>query len=68
MYGFWDVEIEGEADAPHQARGWTYFADVYESTHEVLVTERVDRLLGLLPRCVFHNSATDVSTPKRLSR
>lgn len=33
----------------------TYFSNVDESTHEVLVAERVDRLLGLFPCCVFHN-------------
>jgi len=34
------------------------FADVNESAHEVLVAERVDRLLGLLPRRVLYNSAS----------
>jgi hypothetical protein len=33
----------------------TYFSNVDESTHEILIAERVDRLLGLFPCCVFHN-------------
>lgn len=32
-----------------------YFADIDKSAHEILVAERVDRLLGLIPCCVFHN-------------
>ena len=32
-----------------------YFANVDETTHQVLVAERVDSILCLLPRCVFHN-------------
>ncbi len=33
----------------------SYFADIDESAHEVLIAERVDRLLGLIPCRVFHN-------------
>lgn len=33
----------------------SYLANVNESTHEVLVTERRYSILSLLPRCVFHN-------------
>ena len=32
-----------------------YLSDVNESTHEVLVAERADGLLGLIPCSVFHN-------------
>ena len=33
----------------------TYLSDVDKSTHEVLVAEGVDRLLGLFSSSVFHN-------------
>lgn len=36
--------------------GRTYFANIDESAHEVLVAERIDRVLSLIPRLVFHNS------------
>ena len=32
-----------------------YLPHVYESTHEVLVAECADGILGLFPCCVFHN-------------
>jgi hypothetical protein len=33
-------------------------ADVNEAVHEILVAERVDSILRLLPCCVFHNPAS----------
>jgi hypothetical protein len=42
----------------------TYFSNINKSTHEVLVAERVDGLLSLLPRSIFHNTGTmSISTP-----
>jgi hypothetical protein len=38
-----------------------YFANVDESTHQVLVAERVDGLLRLLPCSIFHNTMMIVS-------
>ena len=32
-----------------------YLSNVDESTHKVLIAERTDGLLGLIPRGVFHN-------------
>jgi hypothetical protein len=39
-------------------RGETYFANVDESAHEVLVAKGVDSVLCLVPSCVFHNSTS----------
>ena len=33
----------------------THFSDVDESTHKILVAERIDSLLSLLPRRIFHD-------------
>jgi hypothetical protein len=38
----------------------TYFANIDQPAHQVLVTKRRDGLLGLIPCCVFHN-------PERMS-
>lgn len=40
----------------------TYFADVDETTHEVLVAERCDCTLCLLPCSILHNSGIMVSS------
>ena len=45
-----------------QQRGrqeWAYFSNVDKSAHQILVTEGVHGLLGLLPCCVFHNPKND---------
>ena len=34
----------------------THFANIDESAHQVLVAERIYRVLSLFPRLVFHNS------------
>lgn len=34
----------------------THFANIDESAHEVLVAERIHRVLSLFPRLIFHNS------------
>lgn len=41
----------------HRSREKPYFADVDESSHQVLVAESRNGVLGLLPRSIFHNSA-----------
>ena len=33
----------------------SYFANVNKPAHKVLIAERVDGLLGLIPCSVFHN-------------
>lgn len=43
----------------------TCLSDVDKSTHQVLVAERRDGILGLLPCCVLHNSGTTVSMHSR---
>ena len=50
-----------------------YLSNVDESTHQVLVTEGTDGLLGLIPCSVFHNPArgqwmSPASTADRLTR
>lgn len=40
-----------------QSKDGIYFSNIDESTHEALVAKRVDGLLSLLPRSIFHNSA-----------
>jgi hypothetical protein len=39
-----------------EVEGKTHFADVDESAHQILVAERIHRVLSLFPRLVFHNS------------
>ena len=41
--------------------GATYFANVNETPHQVLVAQGVDRILRLIPCCVFNNSEIIVS-------
>ena len=36
--------------------GLSIFANVYESTHKVLITERRHGILSLLPSCIFHDA------------
>lgn len=36
--------------------GLTVFANVYESSHQVLVAERRDGVLRLLPSCILHDA------------
>lgn len=51
--------------------GLSIFADVYEATHKVLITERCDGVLGLLPGCIFHNATAlhpKTSQPPSFSR
>lgn len=37
-------------------RVWfTYFSNVDETTHQALIAECLNSLLGLFPSCVFHN-------------
>jgi hypothetical protein len=36
--------------------GLSVFANVYESAHEVLVAERCNGVLRLLPSCIFHDA------------
>jgi hypothetical protein len=38
--------------------GLSVFANVYESSHEVLITERRHGILSLLPSCIFHNATS----------
>lgn len=38
-----------------------YLTNVDESTHQVLIAEGIDRLLGLFPSCIFHNTVPQVS-------
>src|SRR5271155_2078979 len=50
----WIISITRQ-ERRSQAGCATYLANIDESTHEVLVAECCDCLLGLFPRCVFHN-------------
>lgn len=45
----------------------TYFSDVDETSHQVLVAECRNRVLGLLPGSIFHNSDVAVSLTVTLS-
>ena len=53
---------EGEstvsANEDYQGNGTaqTYFSDIDQTAHEILVAQCIDSLLGLIPCCVFHNS------------
>src|SRR3569833_2373765 len=43
--------------SPYLVRDKPHLSDVDESTHQVLVAECRDGILGLLPGSIFHNSA-----------
>ena len=43
----------------------SYFANVNKSAHKILVAERVDGLLGLIPCSVLHNPT--LGQPMRLA-
>ena len=47
------ARISGSGEA---RLGLSIFANVYESTHKVLITERRHGILSLLPSCIFHDA------------
>lgn len=67
---WWTTEAALESTATHAAvkssargtgvgetrLGLSVFANVYESSHQVLVAERRNGILCLLPSCIFHDA------------
>jgi hypothetical protein len=55
----WTDGEESERDE----RSCTHFSDVDETSHKLLVGERVDGVLSLLTSCIFHNSVAMSQLP-----
>ena len=52
----WRSTVSVDEDCRRSGTARTYFSYVDQTTHEILVAQCIDSLLGLIPCCVFHNS------------